>query len=106
MDEKDEITELPPELLQRAENARSPVAFLSDEEFEGNRGKLIALLLDGPDKGILIASAPLDYENPRTPRDAIRAQINASPYNGRRYQVRQILEKTPEEESSPSALPE
>ena len=80
------------EQLERLEAARSPVSVLSDEEFKRLRGQLVALLLDGPEKGKTIATAPLDQEHPEKPRRSIREQVAASPYRHRRYQLRQILE--------------
>jgi hypothetical protein len=90
----DQISNATQEELERVTAARSPVSVLSDEDFARLRGRLVALLLDGPDKGKAIASAPLDHEHPEKPRRFIREQIAASPYKGRRYQLRQILAGT------------
>lgn len=79
------------EQLQRARYVRSPVSALSGERFAALKGKLIALLLNGPDKGTVIATAPLDFQHPDKPRKSIREQIAASTYKNRRYQLRQIL---------------
>lgn len=81
--------------LERAKVAKSPVSVLSGEDFARLKGRLVALLLDGPDKGKVIAEAPLDHEHPEKSRRAVKDQVAASPYNRRRYQLRQILEKTP-----------
>jgi hypothetical protein len=84
----------PPMAVESAQvvAARSPVALLPPEEFVLLRGKLVALLLSGSEKGKVIASAPLDYEHPEIPRRQIKEQVASSPYKNRRYQVRQILE--------------
>lgn len=76
---------------RRNNAARSPVSALSSERFAQLRGHLVALLLDGPEKGTVIAAAPLDLEHPDRPRQAIKAQVSESPYKNRRYQLRQIL---------------
>lgn len=78
--------------LERLKAVRSPISLLSDEEFAQLKGKLVALLLDGVDKGKVVATAPLDYDHPEIPRRSIMAQIAMSEYKHRRYQLRQILE--------------
>jgi hypothetical protein len=90
----DQISNATQEELERLTAARSPVSILSDEDFARLRGRVVALLLDGPDKGKVIATAPLDREHPEKPRRSIREQIAASSYKSRRYQLRQILEGT------------
>ena len=89
-----QISSATQEQLERLTAARSPVSVLSDEDFARLRGRLVALLLDGPDKGKVVATAPLDREHPEKPRRSIREQIAISPYKNRRYQLRQILEGT------------
>ena len=79
------------EQLRHAAHARSPVSALSPQQFNELRGNLVALLLDGPEKGQVIASSPLDFDFPEVPRRSVREQVASSPYNGRRYQLRQIL---------------
>ncbi|MFH0851260.1 MAG: hypothetical protein V1876_00745 [Candidatus Peregrinibacteria bacterium] len=74
----------------RIERVRSPVSYLTEERFHSFRGQLVALLLDGSDKGTVIAHAPLDFVDPLKPRSAIHEQVAASAHKGRRYQVRQI----------------
>ncbi len=76
---------------EQFEAARSPVSYLSDEQLNEHRGKAIAILLDGPDKGTVIADARLDDPNCRT---SIRNQVKTSKYAERRYQLRQILDTT------------
>ena len=83
--------------IKRAENAYSPVSYLAQKEFDSLKGQLVALLLDGLDKGTVIATAPLDLEDPSKPRKAIRDQVEQSKYKDRRYQVRQILDASTEE---------
>lgn len=87
-----DIHEATPEDLARAQRARSPVSYLTEEQFNSLKGQLVALLLDGPDKGTVIAHAPLDFGDPSKPRKAVRDQVAASPYANRRYQVGQILD--------------
>lgn len=77
---------------QRAQNARSPSSFLTQEQFDSLKGKLAALLIDGDDKGTIIATAPLDQNDPSKPRLAIQEQIATSAFNGRRYQLLQVLD--------------
>ncbi|HVW66923.1 MAG TPA: hypothetical protein VHA78_04310 [Candidatus Peribacteraceae bacterium] len=69
---------------------RSPISYLSPEQFEQAKGKLIALLLAGKDKGTLIAQAPLNPDNPSVALAAIREQVASSIYKGRHYQLQQI----------------
>ena len=90
----DEINNATPEQLDRARAARSPVTALSAGDFAQLRGKLVALLLDGPDKGKIIAVAPLDQNDPELSRRSISKQVGASPYKHRRYQLCQVLDKT------------
>jgi hypothetical protein len=86
-----------PELLERAKCVASPALSLSEDELDEHQGFLVALLLDEPDKGRIIAKARLNPANPRQPRESIEAAIAASPYKARRYQVRQILAIDPAE---------
>lgn len=88
-----------PEQVKRAEAARSPVSYLAEEKFESLKGRLVALLLDGSDKGTVIATAPLDFEDPSKPRKTIRDQVEKSEYKDRLYQVRQVLDASTEERS-------
>ncbi|MBI3863024.1 MAG: DUF2934 domain-containing protein [Planctomycetia bacterium] len=82
------------EQARRAKAARSPVSALSGEQFSKLKGNLVALLLEGPEKGKVIATAPLNPEHPEMPRRSIKDQVDASAYKGRRYQVRQVLDAT------------
>lgn len=70
---------------------RSPILALLAEQCDDLRGQIVALLLDGPEKGKVIATAPIDYDHPQTPRQSIKEQVAASPYKGNRYQLRSIL---------------
>lgn len=78
--------------VKRSPAVRSPISHLSRDKFAELRGHLVAILLEDPDKGKVIASAVLDLERPERPRAAIREQIAASPYSSRMYQVCQILD--------------
>jgi hypothetical protein len=80
------------EQIAQATHARSPVLNLASEEFHQYRGCAIALLLDGNEKGKVIASATLDLNNPRSHRREISRQVAESPYKNRRYQPRQVLD--------------
>jgi len=74
------------------ESSRSPVSYLTIEQFNAFKGQLVAFLLDGPDKGTVIAHAPLDFAYPMKPRIAVHEQVAASAFRDRRYQLRQILD--------------
>lgn len=85
------IEEPTKEDLARARITSSPIAALSDDEFEKYRGCLVALLADGREKGKVIAHAPANAANPRQPREAISSQVRSSQYRNCRYVVQQIL---------------
>ncbi len=88
-----ENTSATPELLERARASKSPISFLSREDFLRLRGNLVALLVEGSEKGQVIATAPLDFQHPNKPRESIQAQVASSPYSERRYQLCEILDE-------------
>lgn len=84
------------EELAMAEQARSPMEFVSEEDRQRYRGKMIAVLSDNPGKGTVIAHADRNDDHPETYRRDIARQVSESAHKGRAYQIRQDLALDPD----------
>lgn len=89
------VSDRTPEDRLRTEEARSPIEFVPTEVLQELQGRLVALLADGPDKGTVVASVPLDEGDPSIHRRALNTLIHASNYPDRNLQIRQILKDEP-----------
>jgi hypothetical protein len=86
------------EEVAEAHRVRPPSSFLTVDQLTQYEGQAIAILLDGEDKGEVIAQAPLNVDNPNEHRRSIKNTVQSSVYRGRHYQLMQILNSATEGE--------